>query len=92
MGGIAWGDRGLVRVNEKTRIIVASLAKKGDDPDMDMKSGGIMVMLTKLVRGESFQVKTATQVASVSTRSSLSESLHPAVPRKTAAARMHRNS
>lgn len=65
MADIAWGDRGLVRVNEKTRITVASLAKKGDDPDMDMKSGGIMVMLTKLVRGESFQVKTATQVASV---------------------------
>ncbi len=65
MADIAWGDRGLVRVNEKTRITVASLAKKNDDPDMDMNTGSIMVMLSKLVRDESFQVKTPTQVASV---------------------------
>ena len=65
MADIAWGDRGLVRVNEKTRITVASLAKKSDDPDLDMTGGSIMVMLSKLVRGESFQVKTSTQVASV---------------------------
>lgn len=65
MADIAWGDRGLVRVNEKTRISVASLVKKGDDPDMEMSGGSIMVMLTKLVRGESFQVKTSTQVAAV---------------------------
>ncbi len=65
MADIAWGDRGLVRVNEKTRISVASLAKKSDDPDLDMSAGSVMVMLSKLVRGESFQVKTPTQVASV---------------------------
>lgn len=65
MADIAWGDRGLVRVNEKTRISVASLARKSGDPDMEMSGGSIMVMLAKLVRGESFQVKTATQVAAV---------------------------
>jgi hypothetical protein len=65
MADIVWGDRGLVRINEKTKITVASLSKKSDDPDLDMNAGSIMVMLSKLVRGESFQVKTPTQVASV---------------------------
>ncbi len=65
MADISWGDRGLVRVDEKTKISVALLSKKSEDPDLDLSAGSVMVMLSKLVRGESFQVKTSTQVASV---------------------------
>ncbi|MBP7736312.1 MAG: FecR domain-containing protein [Spirochaetes bacterium] len=65
MADISWGDRGLVRVEEKTRVAVSALAKKADDPDLDMSAGSIMIMLSNLVRGETYRVKTHTQIASV---------------------------
>lgn len=65
MADVSFGDRGLVRVQESTKVTVASLKKSVDDPDLDLDGGGILVMLSKLVKGESFQVRTNTQVASV---------------------------
>lgn len=65
MVDISFGDRGLVRVQESTKVTVASLKKGAEDPDLDLDGGGILVMLSKLVKGESFQIKTSTQVASV---------------------------
>lgn len=65
LADISFGDRGLVRVQENTRLSIASLAGPGGSASLDLDSGGILVVLSKLVRGESFQVKTHTQVASV---------------------------
>jgi hypothetical protein len=65
MADLCLGDRGLVRVQESSKVTVASLKKKADDPDVGLDSGSILVMLSKLVKGESYQVKTNTQVASV---------------------------
>jgi hypothetical protein len=65
LADICFGDRGLVRVQESSKVTVASLKKKADDPDLDLDGGSILVMLSKLVKGESYQVRTNTQVASV---------------------------
>jgi ferric-dicitrate binding protein FerR (iron transport regulator) len=65
MADVSFGDRGLVRVQESTKVTVASLKKNVEDPDLDLDSGGILVMLSKLVKGESFRIRTSTQVASV---------------------------
>jgi hypothetical protein len=65
MADVSFGDRGLVRVQESSRVTVASLKKTADDPDLDLDGGSILVMLSKLVKGESYQVRTNTQVASV---------------------------
>ncbi|MBN2077780.1 MAG: FecR domain-containing protein [Spirochaetes bacterium] len=65
LADVSFGDRGLVRVQESTRLTVASLKKSAGDPDLDLAGGGILVMLTKLVKGESYQVRTNTQVAAV---------------------------
>ncbi len=65
MADISWGDRCLVRIEEKTKVALSALAKKADDPDLDLNAGSIMVMLSNLVRGETYRVKTHTQVASV---------------------------
>lgn len=65
MTDLSFGDRGLVRVQESTRITVASLKKSAGDPDLKLSVGGILVMLSKLVKGESYQVMTNTQVAAV---------------------------
>lgn len=65
MADISFGDRGLVRVQEGSKVTVASLKKTADDPDLNLDGGSILVMLSKLVKGESYQVRTNTQVASV---------------------------
>ncbi len=65
MADVSFGDRGLVRVQESTKVTMASLKKSVEDPDLDLDGGGILVMLSKLVKGESFRVRTSTQVASV---------------------------
>ncbi len=65
MADVSFGDRGLVRVQESTVVTVVSLKKGMDNPNLDLDGGGILVMLSKLVKGESFQIRTSTQVASV---------------------------
>ncbi len=65
MADISFGDLGLVRVQESTKVRVASLKKSADDSGLDLDGGGILVMLSKLVKGDSFQIRTSTQVASV---------------------------
>ena len=65
LADICFGDRGLVRVQESSKVSVASLKQKTDDPDLNLDSGSILMTLSKLVKGESYQVRTNTQVASV---------------------------
>ncbi|MBN1498003.1 MAG: FecR domain-containing protein [Spirochaetes bacterium] len=64
MADVSLGGRGLMRVQENTRVAVATIEKKGG-PDLDMEQGGILVILSKLLKGNSYQVKTHTQVVSV---------------------------
>lgn len=65
MADISFGDSGLVRVQERSKVAVAMLAKHADDADLDLSAGSVLVMLAKLVKGETYQVRTNTQVASV---------------------------
>ena len=65
MADITMGGRGYLRVQEKSRVAVASLKKAGGDPDLDMKSGNVMLIMSKLTRGNNYDVKTSTTVASV---------------------------
>ena len=65
LADICFGDRGLVRVQESSKVSVASLKQKADDPDLNLDSGSILMTLAKLVKGDSYQVRTNTQVASV---------------------------
>lgn len=65
MADVSFGDRGLVRVQENTRVAMASLKKGAEEPDLDLGGGGILVMFSKLVKGEVFRVKASTQVAAI---------------------------
>ena len=62
---LAIGKQGIMRVQENSRISVASLVKSGDEPNIDMSSGNVLVILSKLIKSDSYEVKTRTQVASV---------------------------
>jgi hypothetical protein len=63
MADLSLGSRGIMRIQENSKIAVASLEKGA--PDLDVGKGGILVVMSKLIKGESYQVKTPTQVASV---------------------------
>lgn len=65
MADISLGDRGMLSIQENSRVSLLSAKKGSDDADLDLSSGNILVMLSKLVKGETFDVKTRTQVASV---------------------------
>lgn len=62
---ISMGGSGYMRVQENTSVTVASLAKSGGGPDADIDSGGVLVFLSKLLKGNNYEVKTRTTVASV---------------------------
>ncbi len=64
MADVSLGGRGMMRIQEQTKVAVASLEKKGA-PDLDMEKGGVLVIMSKLGKGDSYQVKTRTQIASV---------------------------
>jgi hypothetical protein len=65
MADISMCGRGYMRIQEKTRVAVASLKKNGGSPDLDMSSGHVMIIMSKLAKGNNYEVKTSTTVASV---------------------------
>lgn len=65
MADISMGGSGYMRVQENTRVTVASLVKASGGPDVDIDSGGVLVFLSKLLKGNNYEVKTRTTVASV---------------------------
>lgn len=64
---IVVGDVGLIRVDERTRIALSSLVGQGTDEtsDIDLVTGKIQAVFTKLARDARFEVKSMTQLASV---------------------------
>lgn len=65
LADILMGDRGYVRVRERTRVSFASLAKGGDQSDLELTMGSVMVFINKLTRGKSYEAKAPTQVVAV---------------------------
>ena len=65
MADVSIGEKGLMRIQEKSRITLASLKKLSDDPDLDMNRGAVMIVMSKLKKGNSYGIKTPTQAASV---------------------------
>ncbi|MBN2077859.1 MAG: FecR domain-containing protein [Spirochaetes bacterium] len=65
MADILMGDRGYVRVGERTRVSIASLKKSGEESDLDLSLGSVMVFLNKLTRRGSYEAKGPTQVVAV---------------------------
>lgn len=62
---LIFGTAGVVRINQKSRVTITSIADKtNNDTVMDMKNGRLLLTLPKL-QGTGFQVKTPTAVASV---------------------------
>lgn len=62
---LIYGESGVIRINEKSRVTVTSIAEKtGSDTVMSMDNGKVFLTLTRL-KGTGFQVKTPTAVASV---------------------------
>ena len=62
---ILYGASGVIRVNEKSKILIAAIADdKGNDTVLDMEQGKVFAAFTKL-KGTKFSVKTPTVVASV---------------------------
>ncbi len=62
---ISMGGKGYMRIQENSKVALASLKKSTDDPDLDMENGGIIVIMSKLKKDDSYGVKTSTNVASV---------------------------
>ena len=62
---ISMGGRGYMRIQERSKVVLAPLKKRPDDPDLDMENGGIIVIMSKLKKDDSYGVKTTTNVASV---------------------------
>lgn len=65
MADISMGGKGYMRIQEKSKISLAALKKRSDDPDLDMDRGGVIVIMSKLRKDDSYGVKTSTNVASV---------------------------
>jgi ferric-dicitrate binding protein FerR (iron transport regulator) len=65
MADIAMGGKGYMRIQEKSTITVRVSRKSGDDSDMDMPGGNVMLIMSKITKGNDYEVKTRTQVASV---------------------------
>jgi len=62
---LIYGESGVIRINENSRVTVTSIAEKtGSDTVMNMDNGKVFLTLTRL-KGTGFQVKTPTAVASV---------------------------
>lgn len=62
---LVFGTSGVIRVNQNSRVTIASIADKaGSETVMDMDNGRLFLTLSKL-EGTKFNVKTPTAVASV---------------------------
>ncbi|HOT43497.1 MAG TPA: FecR domain-containing protein [Spirochaetota bacterium] len=62
---ISMGGKGYMRIQENSKVALASLKKRSDDPDLDMENGNVIVIMSKLKKDDSYGVKTSTNVASV---------------------------
>jgi hypothetical protein len=65
MADISLAGKGVMRVQENTKVSVASLSRDGREGVVNMIAGKVMVIMAKLFKGSSYEVKTSTQVASV---------------------------
>ncbi len=65
MADISMGGKGYMRIQEKSKVSLAALKKRSEDPDLDMEKGGVIVIMSKLRKDDSYGVKTSTNVASV---------------------------
>jgi hypothetical protein len=65
MADISMGGKGYMRIQEKSKVSLTTLKKSADDPDLNMDSGNVIVIMSKLRKDDSYGVKTSTNVASV---------------------------
>lgn len=65
MADLSYGKSGYLRIQEKSRVSVASLKKRKGDADLGMESGRVMVVMSKLSKKNGYAVKTDTHVASI---------------------------
>lgn len=66
MADLQFGESGMVRINENTRVTVtALLSDQKADAQAELSQGSLYCLFAKLVKNSSFQVKTTTAVASV---------------------------
>lgn len=65
MADLSMGGKGILRLQEKTKIAVASLAGSKKESNLNMESGRVIVLMSKLKKGNSYEVRTSTNVASV---------------------------
>ncbi len=65
MADVLMGERGYIRIREKSRVKIASLKKEAQESDLELSMGGVMIFLSKLARKGAYEVKSPTQVAAV---------------------------
>ncbi|TFH41857.1 MAG: hypothetical protein E4G96_04670 [Chrysiogenales bacterium] len=65
MADVLMGERGYIRIREKSRVKIASLKKEAQESDLELSMGGVMIFLPKLARKGAYEVKSPTQVAAV---------------------------
>jgi hypothetical protein len=65
LADISMGGQGYMRIQENSRVAVAQLKKKAGDPDLRMSSGRVILIMSKLSKGNRYDVGTSTTVASV---------------------------
>ncbi len=65
MADISMGGKGYMRIQENSKVSLASIKKRSDDPDLDMERGSVIVIMSRLKKDDGYGVKTSTNVASV---------------------------
>ncbi len=66
MADVMYGDSGVIRVSENTTVTLARIIKENNiETEADLEKGGIMSILSKLVKGDNYTVKTKTTVVAV---------------------------
>lgn len=65
MADISMGGRGYLRVRENSKVSLASLKKGANETDLSMDKGNVIVIMSKLKKSDSYEVKSSTTVASV---------------------------
>ncbi|HOO73079.1 MAG TPA: FecR family protein [Spirochaetota bacterium] len=61
---IQFEDKGLIRIQENTTLCLTSLFGEGNG-ELLLKNGQVLTKINRLMKGEQFQIKTPTAVASV---------------------------
>ena len=65
LADISMSGKGYMRIQENSKVAVASLKKAAGDPDLNMSSGKVILIMSKLSKGNRYNVGTSTTVASV---------------------------